>query len=261
MTIRWRLRGDRARWVEMALTNARHGVELSRASKATIERQLEAVAEVLGMSRVPGRIECVDISHTAGRETVASCVVSGADGPMKSDYRRYNIADVEPGDDYAAIAQVIRRRFERVRAGEAPVPDLLLIDGGRGQLNQATAVLAELGIDEPLVVGVAKGEGRRPGRETLHVAGRTVPVRLPGHSEALHLLQQLRGTSLRDRRPPRAPAKRADRVIARADPGRGPQETPGIAPALRRIASCRAGRRRRPRARARYLQGSRPLDL
>ncbi len=111
---------------------------------------------------------------------------------MKSDYRRYNVTDVEPGDDYAAIAQVIRRRFERVRAGEAPMPDLLLVDGGRGQLNQAVGVLAELDIDEPLVVGVAKGEGRRPGRETLHVAGRKAPVRLPGSSAALHLIQQLR---------------------------------------------------------------------
>lgn len=192
VAIRWRLRGDRARFVEMALTNARHGAELQRASKATVESQLEAVAEALGMTGVPARIECVDISHTGGSETVASCVVFGVEGPMKSDYRRYNIADVEPGDDYAAIAQVIRRRFERIRAGEAPMPDLLLIDGGRGQLNEAVRVLGELGIDEPLLVGVAKGEGRRPGRETLHIAGRDAPVRLPGSSQALHLIQQLR---------------------------------------------------------------------
>jgi excinuclease ABC subunit C len=190
--IKSRVRGDRARWVEMAVTNARHGAELRYQASASVENQLEALAEALNLDAVPTRLECFDISHTGGEATVASCVVFGPDGPLKSDYRRFNIEGVTPGDDYGAMAQALTRRYARVKQGDVPMPDVLLIDGGPGQLAAATGVLAEFAISGLTVVGVAKGEGRKPGRETLHVANRAAPLRLPPSSNALHLIQQLR---------------------------------------------------------------------
>jgi excinuclease ABC subunit C len=190
--VKWRVRGDRARWVEMALTNAGHGVELQSKSTATLAAQYEALAEALDLDEVPNRLECFDISHTSGQETVGSCVVFGPEGPLKSDYRRFNIKDIEAGDDYAAMNQVLRRRYARVADGEAPVPDVVLIDGGRGQLAQAVAVLRDLQLTQIRLVGVAKGEGRKPGRESLHRPERPAPLKLPPSSPALHLIQQLR---------------------------------------------------------------------
>ncbi len=192
VAIRWRLRGDRARWVEIALTNARHGAGLKRRSTATREKQLAAVAQLLDLSRPPTRLECFDISHTGGESTVASCVVFGADGPLKSDYRRFNIDDVTAGDDYAALRQALSRRYARVKAGEAPLPDVVFIDGGRGQLSQAKDVLQELQLEGLRIVAVAKGEGRRPGRESLYVPERNTPLAIRTDSPALHLIQQIR---------------------------------------------------------------------
>lgn len=192
VAIRWRLRGDRARWVEIALTNARHGAGLKRSSTATLEAQLEAVAQLLELDTPPTRLECFDISHTGGESTVASCVVFGVDGPLNSDYRRFNIDNVTGGDDYAALRQAISRRYSRVKAGEAPLPDVVFIDGGRGQLSQASGVLQELQLDGLRVVGVAKGEGRRPGRERLYVPERNTPLGVTADSPALHLIQQIR---------------------------------------------------------------------
>jgi excinuclease ABC subunit C len=128
--IRDQVRGTRKRWLEMAATNASQGLASRLAAGASLRAQLDKLAEALSLDEVPQRIECFDISHTSGRETVASCVVFGPDGPIKSDYRRFNIQDVEPGDDYAAIAQVVERRYARIKRGEAPLPDLILIDGG-----------------------------------------------------------------------------------------------------------------------------------
>ena len=125
---------------------------------------------------VPHRIECFDISHTGGTDTVASCVVFGVEGPLKGDYRRFNIAGIEPGDDYAAMHQALTRRYKRVRDGEYSAPDLLLIDGGKGQLAQAAAVLEELGVAGITLVGVAKGADRRPGQEQLFLLGRETPT-------------------------------------------------------------------------------------
>ncbi len=190
--IKWRLRGDRRRWVEMAVTNARHGAELQAASSLNAGAQLAALAEALELSEPPSRLECFDISHTGGEETVASCVVFGSDGPLKSEYRRFNISGITAGDDYAALKQALTRRYARLKRGEAPMPDVLFIDGGRGQLKQAEDVLKEFDIDGITLVGVAKGEGRKPGRERLYVAGKPGAVALPGHSPALHLVQQLR---------------------------------------------------------------------
>lgn len=186
------VRGDRARFVEMAVTNARHSAELRHQSNASFDRQLEALAEALELDEPPTRLECFDVSHTQGEATVASCVVFGPEGPLKSDYRRFNVTDVAPGDDYGAMAQVLGRRYARVRQGEVPLPDVLFIDGGPGQLKQAENVMRDLGIEGLRLVGVAKGLDRKPGRESLYLAGRSEPLRLPPSSPALHLIQQLR---------------------------------------------------------------------
>ena len=192
VAIKARVRGDRARFVEMAVTNARHSAELRYQSSASYERQLEELCEVLELDQPPTRLECFDVSHTAGEATVASCVVFGPEGPLKSDYRRFNVADVAPGDDYGAMAQVLTRRYARVQKGEVPMPDVLFIDGGPGQLARAIAVMQELGISGARLVGVAKGQDRKPGRESLYLPDRTDPLRLPPSSPALHLIQQLR---------------------------------------------------------------------
>jgi excinuclease ABC subunit C len=186
------VRGDRARWVEMAVTNARHGAELRYQSSASYDRQIEALAEALDLDELPTRLECFDVSHTGGEATVASCVVFGSEGPLKSDYRRFNVTDVTPGDDYGAMAEVLRRRYERVRQGEVPLPDVLFVDGGPGQLARAVGVMTELGIQGLKLVGVAKGLDRKPGRESLYLPDRAEPLRLPPSSPALHLIQQLR---------------------------------------------------------------------
>lgn len=186
-----RLRGDRARWIEMAATNAGEAANQKILSRETISGQIEALAQVLELPHLPERIECFDISHTAGESTVASCVVFGPEGPQKSAYRRFNIADIQAGDDYGAMHQVLGRRF---RSGTDPagLPDVVLIDGGRGQLAEAEKVMQASGFDGITLVGVAKGEGRRPGRERLYLAGRGEPLRLDGASSALHLIQQIR---------------------------------------------------------------------
>jgi excinuclease ABC subunit C len=190
--IKARVRGDRARFVAMAVTNARHGAELRYQASASYEGQLEALAEALDLAETPSRLECFDISHTGGEATVASCVVFGAEGPLKSDYRRFNIDGVVPGDDYGAMNQALTRRYARVKQGEVPMPDVLFIDGGPGQLAQALRVLDELEIDDLRVVGVAKGQDRKPGRETLYLPEPAAPLHLPASSPALHLIQQLR---------------------------------------------------------------------
>ena len=190
--VRHRVRGDRARWLAMAQTNARHAAAMRQKSHATVTQQLEALAEALNLDEVPQRLECFDVSHTSGEATVASCVVFGSEGPVKSDYRRFNISGVVAGDDYAALAQALQRRYARVKKGEVPTPDVLVIDGGRGQLNKAFEVVEELQLDGVQLVGVAKGQGRRPGRERLYLPGQPQPIRLPAASPALHLIQQVR---------------------------------------------------------------------
>jgi excinuclease ABC subunit C len=192
VTIKSRVRGDRARWVEMALTNARHGAQMRYQASASLANQFESLAEALEMDETPTRLECFDISHTSGEATVASCVVFGPEGPLKSDYRRFNIDGIEPGDDYGAMEQALARRYARVQRGEVPMPDVLFIDGGPGQLAQAQAVMRELQIEGMRLVGVAKGQDRKPGRESLYLPEQTAPLRLPPSSPALHLIQQIR---------------------------------------------------------------------
>lgn len=224
--IRPNVRGVRARWLEMARTNAELGLKMRRATEATSVEQLQAMAEVFGLSTPPARIECFDVSHTMGERTVASCVVFGPEGAIKSDYRRFNIDGLAPGDDYAAMRQALSRRYARVKKGEAPMPDVLLIDGGPGQLTQAVDILRELEINEVLIAGVAKGADRRPGQERLFLPGHELPTLLPPDSPALHLIQRVRDeahrfaiTGHRARR-----AKARTESILETVPGLGPRK-------------------------------------
>jgi excinuclease ABC subunit C len=150
------------------------------------------VGRELNLGRAPQRIECFDVSHSMGESAVASCVVFGPDGPLKADYRRFNLRELTPGDDYAGIEQAVERRFARVLRGEAPMPDLLLIDGGPGQLNAALAALGRLGIADLAVVSVAKGADRRVGQERLFFPGQEAALILPDESPALRLIQRVR---------------------------------------------------------------------
>jgi len=190
--IRPSVRGVRARWLEMARTNADLGLKMRQATEATTAEQMLAVAEALQLPAAPTRIECFDISHTMGESTVASCVVFGPIGPLKSDYRRFNIEGVTPGDDYGAMRQALTRRYARIKKGEVPMPDLLLIDGGKAQMAEAIAVLEQLEITGINIVGVAKGADRRPGQERLFLAHHELPSILPPDSPALHLIQRIR---------------------------------------------------------------------
>lgn len=224
--IRTGVRGVRARWLEMALTNAQVGLKLRRATEATTAEQLQAVAEALNLPAVPVRMECFDISHTMGENTVASCVVFGPQGPLKSDYRRFNIADIAPGDDYGAMRQALQRRYARIKKGEVPLPDVLLIDGGQGQLAQAITVLQELEITGVTLAGVAKGADRRPGQERLFLAGQELPTILPPDSPALHLIQRIRDEAHRfaiaGHRLRRAKARKES--VLESVPGLGPRK-------------------------------------
>jgi excinuclease ABC subunit C len=190
--IRHQVRGTRKRWLEMAATNASQGLASRLAANSSLRAQLESLAEALALEDVPKRIECFDISHTGGNETVAACVVFGTEGAIKADYRRFNIRDIDPGDDYAAIGQVVERRFARIRRGESPMPDLILIDGGRGQVEKARAALEELQLTHLPLAGVAKGRGRRVGEEKLVLPGESEQRTLPRDSPALLLIQQIR---------------------------------------------------------------------
>ena len=192
VAVRHRVRAPRARWLEMAAENARQALELRIAGTAGFSAQFASLGEALGLETPPQRIECFDISHTGGEATVASCVVFGVEGPIKSDYRRFNISGVAAGDDYAAMRQALQRRYARVKRGEAPIPDLLLVDGGTGQLAEAQSVLNELQLDGVELVAVAKGPTRRPGLERLFLAGQPEALILPRDSGALRLVQQVR---------------------------------------------------------------------
>jgi excinuclease ABC subunit C len=184
--------GERRAWLSMAETNARVAIEQALHTQSTQEARLLSLQHVLGLPGTASRIECFDISHTFGEATVASCVVYEDAAMKKSEYRRYNIQGVQPGDDYGAMRQVLDRRYRKVVAGEGKLPDLILIDGGQGQVSVAREVLEELGLGSLMLVGVAKGEERKPGLEQLVVPGRAEPLRLAPDHPALHLIQQIR---------------------------------------------------------------------
>jgi excinuclease ABC subunit C len=192
VSVRWNVRGHRRRWLEMGMANARQGMATHLATASSLRAQLDSLTDLLQLDDVPERIECFDISHTSGMETVASCVVFGPEGAIKSAYRRFNIKGVAAGDDYAAIAQVVERRYTRIKKGEAPMPDLILIDGGRGQQQKAREALLALQLGDIDIVGVAKGMGRKPGREKIFGRDAGPPMLPPADSPALHLIQQIR---------------------------------------------------------------------
>jgi excinuclease ABC subunit C len=179
-------------WMEMAEKNARLAIEARLRDAGRIGERLQALREALDLPELPARIECFDISHTQGEATVASCVVC-VDGVMKrSEYRRYNIGGIAPGDDFAAMRQTLERRYGKVAAGEGVCPDLILIDGGRGQVSAAAAILAEAGLEAVNMAGVAKGEGRKAGLETLIFPDGRESMALGGQSPALHLVIEIR---------------------------------------------------------------------
>lgn len=184
------VRGQRARWLSLALENAGHSANAYVADRRNVYARFVALQEALGLEDVPERLECFDISHTMGEATVASCVVFDTQGPLKSDYRRFNIEDVTPGDDYAAMEQALRRRYTRLKQGEGKLPDILIIDGGKGQLGRARQVLEELQVDDVELLGIAKGPARRPDLERYF--SRDQEISLPPQGAAMHLLQHIR---------------------------------------------------------------------
>jgi excinuclease ABC subunit C len=225
-----RVRGERARWLKMAQGNAEMALQARLNTRADMEDRLQALRQALELQAVPERMECFDISHTRGESTVASCVVFDEQGPRKSDYRRFNIEGITPGDDYAAMAQALERRYRRIKRGEVALPDVLFIDGGKGQLGAVHERLQDLGISGLTLVGVAKGADRRAGMEQLFLLGRKAPFILPADSAALHLIQQIRDeahrfaiTAHRQRR-----AKSRKRSILEQIPGIGPKRRQGL---------------------------------
>lgn len=190
--LHWNVRGARRQWLQMAQINAADALRRHLLSRSNLQQQLEALQDALGLDSVPERLECFDISHTQGEAPVGACVVFGQEGPIRADYRRFNIKDVTPGDDYGAMRQALLRRYQRMQRGEGVIPDVLFIDGGKGQLGAAADVLQELQVSGLILVGIAKGEGRKPGLERLFLWGREAPLILPPDSAALHLVQQIR---------------------------------------------------------------------
>jgi excinuclease ABC subunit C len=185
-------RGAGTQWVALAAENAHNALRMRRAQADLAAAGLQVLMRVLALPALPERVECFDVSHTAGEGTVASCVLFGPEGARRREYRRYNIEGVAPGDDYAAMHQALRRHAARIVALERPRPDLLLIDGGPGQVDAAVRALEEAGLTQVPVVGVSKGADRRPGQERLHRAGETIPICLEADSAALHFIQRVR---------------------------------------------------------------------
>ncbi|HEY3325983.1 MAG TPA: excinuclease ABC subunit UvrC [Novimethylophilus sp.] len=188
--------GDRRVWLKMAETNAEIALRQHLAQKATQETRLDALREALDLPETVNRIECFDISHTMGEATVASCVVFDKGAMQNSEYRRYNIEGITPGDDYAAMRDALTRRYKKIAAGDGKdggkVPDVIFIDGGKGQLGIAEQVMLEVGLPDVVLLGIAKGEERKPGLEQLFFPDREEPLRVPADNPGLHLLQQIR---------------------------------------------------------------------
>jgi excinuclease ABC subunit C len=191
------VRIERAQYLKLATTNAQSALNTRNSHKESMQARFAALNEVFELDNGISRLECFDISHTMGQQTIASNVVFNQDGPLKSDYRRYNVYGITPGDDYAAMAFALNKRYGKVTSGEN-MPDIIFIDGGKGQLAKAEDFFAELNLAKtPLLVGVAKGESRKPGLETLILAGSHQLISLPGTSPALHLVQHIRDESHR----------------------------------------------------------------
>ena len=191
VSITSKVRTQRARWLEMARDNAALSLTSYVAERRNVFSRFVDLQDLLELEDMPKRLECFDISHTSGEATVASCVVFDTNGPLKSDYRRFNIEGVTAGDDYAAMEQALRRRYRRLKEGEAVLPDLLVIDGGQGQLGKAAGVLSELQVDDIGLIGVAKGPARKAGLEKILLYGQG-ELSVPATSGSMHLLQHIR---------------------------------------------------------------------
>ncbi|MGB0231478.1 MAG: excinuclease ABC subunit UvrC [Pseudohongiellaceae bacterium] len=222
-----RVRGHRAKWLELARTNAQETLQSKLASKQSMLNRFTSLQDNLSLEFTPERIECFDISHTGGEGTVGSCVVFDQGGPVKSDYRRFNVAGITPGDDYAAMEQVLDRRFTRLSKGEGKIPGVLLIDGGKGQLTQAKEILEKHQLPEIVLVGIAKGISRRAGQETLFLSSENGyrEIAMKTDSPGLHLLQQIRDEAHRfaitGHRQRRSKARRVSNL--ETIPGLGPK--------------------------------------
>jgi excinuclease ABC subunit C len=191
VALQFSVRSQNAKWLDLATTNASEQLQQRMSHGKQVTQRLEALQQALELEQLPERLECFDISHSSGEATTASCVVFDQDGPNKSMYRKFNIEGVTEGDDYAAMSQAISRRYSRLQKEDAKLPDLLIVDGGKGQMSMAREVMNELGIAIPLL-GVAKGETRKPGMETLFFETPDQVILMPNHSPALHLIQHIR---------------------------------------------------------------------
>lgn len=238
------VRSHRARWQQLAVANASQALQSHVNNRQTMLQRFELLQDALGLDALPQRIECFDISHTMGESTVGACVVFDHNGPLKSDYRRYNISGIQGGDDYAAMDQSLTRRYGKLSnqlqevdadnpdaellAGK--VPDILLIDGGKGQLSQAVEVLKNCQLPEIMLIGIAKGISRRAGQETLFLATADgfSEIVIDTHSPALHLLQQVRDEAHRFA----ITGHRARRAKTRQQSPL--EQIPGLGPARRR---------------------------
>ncbi|MBT2788800.1 MULTISPECIES: excinuclease ABC subunit UvrC [unclassified Halomonas] len=222
------VRGHRAQWQQLAITNAEQQLASQLANQTQLTQRFTALQKALGLAETPQRLECFDISHSHGEATVASCVVFDHQGPRKSDYRHFRIEGVAAGDDYAAMQQALTRRLKRVKSGEAIAPDILIVDGGKGQLNMAREVFKQLDISNIMLLGVAKGTTRKAGLESLFVETADNPLDLDPASPALHLIQHIRDESHRfaiaGHRAQRDKARRTSTL----------QDIPGIGPKRRR---------------------------
>ena len=219
------VRGERSKWLQMACTNAENSLLSKLSDKQGLYARFLSLQEELGCTELPKRLECFDISHTQGDQTVASCVVFDREGPVKSAYRRFNIEGITGGDDYAAIHQAVFRRFKRLKQGEHIAPDILLIDGGKGQVNEAQKALAELDINNVMIVGVSKGPDRKPGMEKLILVDQEQPIDIKPGASGLLLIQHIRDEAHRfaitGHRQRRGKAKKQSAM--EAIPGLGPK--------------------------------------
>jgi excinuclease ABC subunit C len=192
VAIKTRVRDARAKWLQLAAQTAAQNLQSHLSARKTALQRIEVLQDSLRLPEAPQRMECFDISHSSGEATVASCVVFDQNGPRKSDYRKFNIEGITAGDDYAAMQQALERRYKRLKAGEGALPDILFIDGGKGQVQQALSVLEDLQISGVEVIGVAKGVTRKAGFETLVMGDSGRELQLPGDNVGLHLIQHIR---------------------------------------------------------------------